>query len=153
VGWAAPGRYTREVARQKLTSTLTSPVPTQMGLANYLVKGGYDKHLRKLRHTLQVQQMVFAEAVGHYFPAGTRATRPTGGYFLWIEMPSGVNALEIHKQALSQGISVAPGPIFSATRGFTNCLRLNYGHTWDARTEQAVAVLGKLVEAQANRSR
>ncbi|HUG60048.1 MAG TPA: PLP-dependent aminotransferase family protein [Candidimonas sp.] len=153
VGWAAPGRYTRAVARQKLTSTLTSPVPTQMGLANYLAKGGYDKHLRKLRHTLEAQQTVFAQAIGHYFPAGTRATRPTGGYFLWVEMPIGVNALEIHKHALSQGISVAPGPIFSATRGFANCLRLNYGHIWDARTEEAIAVLGKLVSVQVGHGR
>ena len=65
----------------------------------------------------------------------------------------GVNALEIHKHALSQGISVAPGPIFSATRGFANCLRLNYGHIWDARTEEAIAVLGKLVSVQAGYGR
>ncbi len=145
VGWAAPGRYTSAVARQKLTSTLTSPIPTQLGLASYLEKGGYDKHLRKLRHTLQTQQIVFAQAIGHYFPAGTRATRPTGGYFLWVEMPSGVSALEIHKRALAHGISVAPGPIFSAKRGFENCLRLNYGHVWDAGTEAAIAALGGLV--------
>lgn len=145
IGWAAPGRYTRAVARRKLTTTLACPIPTQMALAHYLEKGGYDKHLRRLRKALQAQQTVFAQAIGHYFPAGTRATRPTGGYFLWVEMPAGVNALEIHKQALSHGISVAPGPIFSAKRAFSNCLRLNYGHVWDVRSEAALATLGRLV--------
>lgn len=144
IGWAAPGRYTKAVARRKLTSTLACPAPTQMALAHYLEKGGYDKHLRQLRKTLQTQQTAFAQAIGHYFPAGTRATRPTGGYFLWVELPEGVNALDIHRQALSHGISVAPGPIFSAKRAFSNCLRLNYGHAWDARIEAAVATLGKL---------
>ncbi|MCI2811083.1 aminotransferase-like domain-containing protein [Eoetvoesiella caeni] len=146
VGWAAPGRYMRTVARRKLTTTLACPVPTQMALAHYLEKGGYDKHLRRLRKALQTQQTVFAQAIGHYFPIGTRATRPAGGYFLWVEMPDGVNALEIHRQALSHGISVAPGPIFSAKRAFSNCLRLNYGHAWDARSEAALATLGRLVE-------
>ncbi|SHH48543.1 aminotransferase-like domain-containing protein [Pollutimonas bauzanensis] len=152
VGWAAPGQYARAVARQKLTSTLTSPVPIQLGLAHYLEKGGYDKHLRKLRQSLEAQQTVFAQAIGHYFPPGTRATRPAGGYFLWVEMPDGVDALDIHKHALSHGISVAPGPIFSAKRAFANCLRLNYGHLWDARSEAAVATLGRLVGAYAGRS-
>ena len=42
---------------------------------------------------------------------------------------------------------MAPGPIFSAARGFANCLRLNYGHAWDARTEDALATLGRLCQS------
>ena len=144
IGWAAPGRFTRAVARQKLTTTLSASVPVQMALALYLEQGGFDKHLRKLRQTLAGQQALFAEAVGHYFPAGTRATRPEGGYLLWVELPEGCDTLHLHRQALAQHISVAPGPIFSASHAFSHCLRLNYGHAWNARTEQALATLGQL---------
>lgn len=147
IGWAAPGRFARAVARQKLTTTLSASAPAQLALTTYLERGGFDKHLRKLRRTLAEQQGSFAQAVGHYFPPGTRATRPEGGYFLWVELPEGSDALEIHRHALSLGISVAPGPIFSATRAFTNCLRLNYGHAWDARAEQALATLGRVATA------
>lgn len=147
IGWASPGRFARTVARLKLSTTLGASAPAQAGLASYLEKGGYDKHLRRLRQTLAEQQAQFAQAIGHHFPSGTRATRPAGGYFLWVELPQEVNALEIHRDALSLGISVAPGPIFSAQRAFTNCLRLNYGHAWDARCEQAIATLGRLVSA------
>ena len=66
-----------------------------------------------------------------------------------IELPAQVNALEIHAQALKLGISVAPGPIFSATRGFAHCLRLNYGHAWDGHAEKAMQTLGRLVAAAA----
>ncbi|MFJ7567160.1 PLP-dependent aminotransferase family protein [Herminiimonas sp. NPDC097707] len=146
VGWAAPGRYTRAVARHKLTTTLAASAPAQAALATYLEKGGYDRHLRQLRHTLALQQTQFMEAIARYFPPGTQATRPKGGYFLWVELPQAVNALTLHRQALSHGISIAPGPIFSAHQGFSNCIRLNYGHTWDARTEAALATLGQLVQ-------
>ena len=148
IGWATPGRFARAVARHKLTSTLSASVPAQAALALYLERGGFDKHLRKLRAVLAMQQAVFAQAVGHYFPTGTRATRPEGGYFLWVELPAGCDALHLHRQALVQGISVAPGPIFSASHAFTNCLRLNYGHAWNARTEQALATLGQLLAAR-----
>ena len=45
------------------------------------------------------------------------------------------------------GISIAPGPIFSASRGFAHCLRLNYGQEWNARSEAALATLGRLAHA------
>lgn len=147
IGWAVPGRFTQQVARLKLTTTLGASAPAQAALADYLAKGGYDKHLRQLRHALSVQQSAMIQAVVRHFPRGTKATRPGGGYFLWVELPGNVNTLKIHRQALSLGISVAPGPMFSAHRNFTNCLRLNYGHPWDERSEAALATLGRLINA------
>lgn len=147
VGWAVPGRYKQAVARHQLTTTLSASAPAQLALAEYLAKGGYDRHLRQLRHALSVQQNEFMQAVIRHFPPGTRATRPNGGYFLWLELPGTVNALDIHRQALSLGISIAPGPMFSAQRAYTNCIRLNYGHPWDKRIAAAVEMLGKLVSA------
>src|SRR5690606_37551201 len=141
VGWAAPGRFTREVIRQKLTTTLATSAPAQAALAAYLARGGYDKHLRQLRHVLSVQQDQMAQAVVRHFPPGTRATRPQGGYFLWIELPGKVDTVALHRQALALGISIAPGPMFSAYRDFSHCLRLNYGHPWDERAEQAMKTL------------
>jgi DNA-binding transcriptional MocR family regulator len=149
IGWTLPGRFVQQVSRLKLTTTLSASAPAQAALADYLSKGGYDKHLRQLRHSLSVQQAAMMQAVVRYFPKGTRATRPSGGYFLWIELPGQVNTLDIHRKALSLGISVAPGPMFSANQDFTNCLRLNYGHPWDQKAESAVATLGRLASAAA----
>lgn len=149
VGWTAAGRYTQAVSRLKLTTSLSASAPAQAALADYLGKGGYDRHLRQLRHKLAVQQSEVMQAVVGHFPKGTRSTRPNGGYFLWLELPANVNALEIHRQALPLGISIAPGPMFSAQRAFTNCLRLNYGHTWDQRAADALETLGRLVGAAA----
>ncbi|MDD4912478.1 MAG: PLP-dependent aminotransferase family protein [Sideroxydans sp.] len=145
VGWASPGRYAKTVERLKLTTTLATSVPAQIALASYLQKGGYDRHLRSLRHTLQMQQIKFVEAVEHHFPEGTRLTAPSGGYFLWVKLPDGVNSLEVHRAALNLGISIAPGPIFSAQRGFADYVRLNYGHLWNEEMEAAIAVLGKII--------
>lgn len=148
VGWVAAGSWAREIAQLKLTTSLGAPLPTQLAVARYLETGAFDKHLRKLRQTLQVQLANFAHGVGHYFPAGTHATRPLGGYFLWLELPAQVSALEVHREALQRGINVAPGPIFSASEGFTNCLRLNYGHPWTPTIENALETLGKIVDAR-----
>ena len=144
IGWVAGGRFAERIARHKLTTTLNTNVPSQMAIAHYLRRGGFDRHLRRLRRTLAEQQAQCLAAVGRHFPRGTRVTRPGGGYFLWLELPAGTDALAIQRQAAAQGISIAPGPMFSASRGFGNCLRLNCGHPLDERAQSALATLGRL---------
>lgn len=150
VGWVAPGRFKDEVARLKLTTTISVSVPPQLAIASYLQKGGYDKHLRHLRHSLLIKQIKFIEAIEKYFPKGTRLTAPEGGYFLWVKLPNGVNALQIHQDALANGISIAPGPIFSAQKQFSDYIRLNYGHTWDSTIENALKTLGSIIKNRLN---
>ncbi len=145
VGWVAGGRYAEQISRLKLMTTISPSVPAQAALADYLQHGGFDRHLRKLRHALEVQQASMLASAARHFPASTKVTRPSGGYFLWFEFPEQVDALRLFQLALAQGISLAPGPIFSATRRFGNCARLNYGHPWDAQSEQAMAVLGRII--------
>jgi DNA-binding transcriptional MocR family regulator len=148
VGWTAPGRYARQVARNKMALSLSTSLPPQLALAEYLEHGGFDRHLRRLRARLVAQQAELADALARHFPPGTRATRPRGGYQLWVELPPGLDALKLHDQADPLGIGVAPGPIFSADRGFRNCLRLNYGHPWNEQIEGALATLGGLLRQQ-----
>jgi DNA-binding transcriptional MocR family regulator len=87
-------------------------------------------------------------AVQRHFPPGTKASRPEGGYFLWVEFPAGVDTLVLQREACLRNISVAPGPMFSARGEFRNCIRLNFGHHWDAKVEGAIAALGALAAAQ-----
>lgn len=148
IGWVTAGKFTRQVSRLKVTTTLAASLPPQAALADYLAKGGYDKHLRQLRHVLSVQQTAMMQSVVRHFPEGTKATRPSGGYFLWIELACDVNTLDLHRQALALGISIAPGPMFSAQRRFAHCMRLNYGHPWNEKSEAALATLGRLISAQ-----
>ena len=79
------------------------------------------------------------------FPRGTHLTRPEGGYFLWIEMPEQVNALDVYRLARERKITTVPGQIFSPQPKFENCIRLNYSHAWTPKTEAAVTTLGGIV--------
>lgn len=144
IGWVAAGSRAQDIARRKLTSTLNTNVPAQIALARHLERGGFDRHLRRLRGTLAAQQARYIAAIADAFPEGTRVTRPAGGYFLWLELPEGTDALQLQQRASQLGISIAPGPMFSASRGFGNCLRLNCGHPFDERIEGALARLGQL---------
>lgn len=148
IGWVAAGRYAERVMRAKLTTSLSSPVPNQAALASYLAHGDLDRHLRPLRDDLRAQQARMLQAIVTHFPKGTRATHPDGGYFVWVELPESYDALELHRDALDAGISIAPGPIFSAQRAFRHGVRLNYGYAWTPRMDKAMATLGRLLRRQ-----
>lgn len=149
VGWAAPGRWARQVERLKLMTTLATGFHAQAALADYLRHGGYDHHLRGLRAKLEGQQRAILTAIARDFPAGTRITQPQGGYFVWVELPGNADALEVHRLAMRVGISIAPGPVFSPQRKFGNCIRINTGQPWTPRIGKAVATLGQIVASLA----
>jgi DNA-binding transcriptional MocR family regulator len=145
IGWASAGRFTHRVQRLKLMTTLSASIPAQAGIADYLQHGGYDKHLRKLRGALRLQMNGMDTAIRRWLPRDVRWVAPAGGYFLWLEFSEAVNAMELHRLAIEQGVSLAPGPIFSATHAFGNCIRLNFGHPWNQKIDDAIRVLGELL--------
>jgi DNA-binding transcriptional MocR family regulator len=63
---------------------------------------------------------------------------------LWVEMPESIDALRLHQLALAEGISIAPGPLFSVKRKYGNFVRLNYGHFNVKSTVNAVRTVGHL---------
>jgi len=145
LGWVAAGRYAAEIARRKIESSLSTSLPIQLSIAKMLKQGSFDTHLEKLRRQLLNQQSAALEAVRRYFPPGCRVATPAGGYFLWIECAPAVDALDAHRRALASGISIAPGPLFSARRQFRNFIRINCGHPWSTAIERAFQRLGEIL--------
>ncbi len=147
VGWVAAGRYARAVRRCKLMSSLETNISAQDAIAAFLRTGAYERHLRRVRRVLANRLAAALKSLDRHFPAGFRVVRPEGGYFLWIELPGSVRAVDLYRIALSRGICIAPGPIFSQRREFDHFIRLNYGYPWTAVTDAAVATLADIMRA------
>jgi DNA-binding transcriptional MocR family regulator len=148
VGWVVPGRFYERVEELKFTHTVASPTVTQMAIAAFLDSGGYERHLRKLRRAFAAQVGAVQESVARHFPHGTRVSRPRGGFLLWVELPDGcAHAIDLQRRALEQGISIAPGPMFSARGSFQRFLRLSCGHPWSEALDRGIETLGKLARS------
>lgn len=144
VGWVAPGRFRARFEILKFATSLAASTPEQLALVHFLADGGYDRHLRTLRARLEQNVARVAAAVAASFPEGTRVSRPQGGYFLWVELPAGVDALRLHARAHDAGVAVAPGQIFSPSQAHASCIRLSCGEPWSERIEAAVRLVGRL---------
>lgn len=147
VGWVAAGRYAEALRRRKLMNSLETNILAQDAIAAFLRKGAFERHLRHLRRTLANQQAAALKSLDRHLPAGFRVMHPQGGYFLWIELPGSLSAVDLYRIALSRGISIAPGPIFSQRREWDHFMRLNYGHPWTTASDAAVATLADIMRA------
>lgn len=144
IGYIAPGKFRDEIHRQKYISTFATATPQQLAIAEFLTNGGYDYLLRNTRRAYAKSCSLMADAIGRYFPEGTKATRPSGGYVLWVELPKYIDSLELYEKAIKVGIAFAPGPIFSSQPKYKHFIRLNAAN-WSEDVDKALAKLGKIV--------
>jgi len=147
VGWVIPGSYRDRILHLKLATTSATAVPPQLAIASYLASGGYEQHLRRLRRSLRGTVDRFSFEIAERFPEGTRISRPAGGYLLWVQLPDRIDTVALQRRAVGRGLSVAPGPAFSASGAFSNYLRINAGHPWSDRTRDALDLLAELIPA------
>ncbi|HEC18329.1 MAG TPA: PLP-dependent aminotransferase family protein [Gammaproteobacteria bacterium] len=147
VGWILPGRWQEPIEYLKYVTSLAAPTLSQLAVADFLHHGGYDRHLRQVRSAYARQVALMTRAVSKYFPEGSRVTQPGGGFVIWVELPKAVDALSLCHQALEQGISIAPGPIFSASGKYHNCIRLNCAQPWSEALDKALLTVGRMADA------
>ncbi|MEX0887548.1 MAG: PLP-dependent aminotransferase family protein [Phycisphaeraceae bacterium] len=152
IGWCCPGRFAEQVLRLKLAASHANAGLPQIVAGTFLAEGRYERHVRHLQRFYGEQAERFRQAIARAFPPATRMTRPRGGHVVWVEMPIGVDSLKLYDEALASGISIAPGPLFSASGLYRNCLRLNTAVSWSPRVEEAIQTLGRLSRATLDRA-
>jgi DNA-binding transcriptional MocR family regulator len=146
VGWVAAGGERRaRIEYLKYVSSIASPTAPQLAVAELLASGRYERYLREVRGQYASAVARMTDAIVKVFPEGTRISAPQGGFVLWLELPEGTDSFAMARRALRQGVSIAPGPLFSASGRFGNCIRLSSARQWDARMERALSTLGRLI--------
>ncbi len=153
MGWAVPGRFHDRLEYLKYAHSSATPSWPAFAVTDFLERGGYDRHLRRVRADYARAVDRVRRAVARFFPVGTRTTRPRGGFVLWVELPEAVDAIQLYRRALAEQISITPGPMFSPTRKFRRFICLNCAQPWDAQLERALfrigALAGELVDRAA----
>lgn len=146
IGWiAANGARRERIEYLKYVTSLASPTVQQLAVAELLANGRYERYLREVRSLYARAVARMSDAVMKTFPEGTRISQPQGGFVLWVELPEDIDSFDLARRALRQGVSIAPGPLFSASGKFSHFIRLSCARVWDARMERALLNLAKLI--------
>ncbi len=148
IGWVVTRAHALRVQQLQLMSTLSVSTPIQLALVDFLENQHYDQHLKRMRKLLGQRKKLAIAGLRQALPAQAVIHSDHGGYFLWVELPPELDTTLLYHQALAEGISIAPGELFSSSRQHRRCFRFNAAWPWDQRAEQAVNTLGRLITLQ-----
>ncbi len=143
-GWIEPGRWRDKIRTLKWVASGGQTELIELTLAELLESGGYERSLRTLRRRCAQQVDAARSVIAESFPKGTRVTRPAGGFIVWVELPKGCDTIAMFPRLIERGISIAPGPMFSASQRYRNCMRISLGQPWNERSEKALREVGRI---------
>jgi len=111
-----------------------------------LAAPGYDDHVQKLRAVYGRRRDALAAALLEHLPAGCRFAGPAGGFFVWLELPEGVDAAALLPVAEAHGVSFAPGDRF-CLEGGERLLRLAFSLYGEATLQEGARRLAAAIAA------
>ena len=93
--------------------------------------GSYRKHVEGLR--LKLSRAMTTTITRLKGVGVVPWIEPEAGMFIWGRLPDGLDAAELAKQALQEGIMLAPGNAFSLSQSASGYLRFNVAQCGDER--------------------
>ena len=140
LGWISGGRWHDKIRRIKLVTQLASSHALQRGTAEFMAEGRYSTHLRRQRNDLKTNRNhLLAEL--QKWGKDLKFSVPQGGLALWLELPTQTNALKSYHNLLKENVVITPGPLFSISGAYSNCIRLSFAHSWNEQRLMALDLL------------
>jgi 2-aminoadipate transaminase len=147
IGWVvAPAEVIQQLAVLKQgvdlhTSTLAQMIAYEVARDDF-----FERHIRRLRQIYQHRRDVMLDALSRHMPQEATWTRPQGGLFILVTLPSGIDTSEVLADALKQHVAFVPGSAFFPAGGGENTLRLNYSSAKPDRIEEGIKRLGSILK-------
>ena len=110
----------------------------QMQMNRYLDLHDLEEDITKIRPIYQERRNAMVNALEEEMPSDVRFTRPSGGLFLWVELPEALSARALLGACLERNVAFVPGGAFFPNGGHENTLRLNYSNMPVERIREGV---------------
>ena len=144
----APLPLARRLELAKQAADLHTSQLTQMVVHEVIKDGFLERHIPTIRTLYGNQCQAMLTAMEQHFPLGVRWTRPEGGMFIWVTLPSHIDAMQLLDAALANNVAFVPGAPFYANAPETNTLRLSFVTVPPERIALGIAILGRLIAAR-----
>src|SRR5437660_98251 len=111
-----------------VSTYISPPFLTQATVHEFIARGRFEPNLARVRGLLKARRDAMLEALERGFPEGARWSRPEGGYFLWLDLPGGVQTADLEGPAAEAGVAFVKGADFypAGGGGGEGALRLAY---------------------------
>jgi 2-aminoadipate transaminase len=106
-----PEALERELEALAVSTYITPVLLGQATVFEFLSRGNLEPNLERVRPLLAARRDAMLEALERELPT-SRWSRPSGGYFIWLELPAGTDAGALLERADGAGVTFVKGTDF-----------------------------------------
>lgn len=115
-------------------------------VADYCRSGAWEAHIQWLRGQYRRRRDIALATLESCMPPRVEWTRPAGGYFIWLRLPSASHVDALETRAKEQGVYFASGKgFFVNPKDGAHHLRLSFSFVPVADLQAGIEILGNLI--------
>ncbi len=114
-------------------------------IGSALQLGLQEKYLARLRRLYTERIDLMDQLLHETLPAGSVWRKPTGGYFMWVQLPKGMDTAEISQKAADFGVGFQHGAKFGDAPELKHAMRLCFAYYEEERMREGMDRLGQLL--------
>jgi len=150
LGWLeAPKAIVERLTLAKKDSDRSANNPMQRAVYHMIRDGAFDRHLANLVENYRQKLDYTLTALQDLLPDGIVWTKPSGGFFVWLTLPEGIDAQEVLERSVERGVVFTAGAHFFPAKNRRNNIRLAFSQTPTERIREGVqrlaAALGEVM--------
>jgi 2-aminoadipate transaminase len=147
LGWIiGPEPFIHKVAKLKPDGG-TSPFASHI-VAEY-APSQLEEHVKELVAVYRNRRDAMLSALKTEMPEGIAWTEPEGGFFVWLTLPEGMDAVAIQPEAAAHGVDFMPGTVFYANQQGRRNIRLAYSFTDEETIRRGIKTLAGILREYA----
>ena len=146
VGWAlAPHAVREKLTLAQESATLAPPVFSQFAISTYLHQFDWRAQIVAYRDMYRGRRDAMLRGLTENMPPGCTWTHPTGGFFVWLTMPEGLDSQSMLPRAVSARVAYVPGTAFYADGLGSRNMRLSFCFPSEERIVEGTRRLGEVI--------
>ncbi len=143
----APPSIKEKLVLANESAVLCPSAFSQLMISEYLSTNDWKAQIAVFRDEYQVRRDAALAAMNEFLPELT-TTRPGGGFYLWVDLPEGVNSKKMLPRAVENLVAYTPGTAFYGNGTGHEFLRISYSYPTPENIRVGVERLAKTIEAE-----
>jgi DNA-binding transcriptional MocR family regulator len=149
VGWVlAPHAVREKLVLAQESATLCPPTFSQLAVSAYLDTQDWRGQIKSFREMYRERRDAMVGALSDMMPAAAHWNVPTGGFYVWLTLPPGLDAKAMLPRAVTQRVAFVPGTAFFADGFGSRNMRLSYCYPTPDRIREGVRRLVGVIEEE-----
>ena len=146
LGWvhAQPG-ILHKINIGKQGADLCSSNLSQMLIYSYFRHADWLDYVKRLTTLYKERRDAMLDSLAEFMPNEVHWTHPEGGLFVWMTLPSYVDATAMLPRAIQKNVAYVPGEGFYSGGAGKNCMRLNFSFVEPQKITRGIEHLSEVI--------